>query len=49
MNHSYNTEGTPITALRQDVVMAQHLNDNDTQYSVDSIKTSTDFLSFNNI
>jgi hypothetical protein len=35
-------EGTPIIQLRKDVAMATHLDDNDSHYSVESIKTSTD-------
>jgi len=37
-----NTDGTPITQLRQDVASIQKFNDNDSHYSVESIKTSTD-------
>jgi len=37
-----NTDGTPITQLRQDVASMQKFNDNDSHYSVESIKTSTD-------
>jgi len=37
-----NTDGTPITQLRQDVASMQKFNDIDSHYSVESIKTSTD-------
>lgn len=37
-----NTDGTPITQLRQDVASIQKFNDMDSHYSVESIKTSTD-------
>lgn len=37
-----NTEGTPLTQLRQDVANINRFNDNDSHYSVESIKTSTD-------
>jgi cation transport ATPase len=37
-----NTDGTPITQLRQDVTSINRFNDNDSHYSVESIKTSTD-------
>lgn len=37
-----NTDGTPITQLRQDVASIQKFNDMDSHYSIESIKTSTD-------
>lgn len=39
---SGNTDGTPITLLRKDVANSQVNNDMDSNYSFDSIKTSTD-------
>ena len=41
---SGNTEGTPITKLRNDLVQTVHKvkNDLESNYSMDSIKTSTD-------
>lgn len=39
---SGNTGGTPITQLRQDVTNTQRFNDNESLYSAESIKTSTD-------
>lgn len=42
---SGSTEGTPITLLRQDVAKKLHnepINDNESHYSVESIKTTTD-------
>ncbi len=39
---SGNTDGTPITHLRQDVAQKLNENDNESEYSVESIKTTTD-------
>ena len=37
-----NTDGTPITQLRNDIPDRQQFNDEESNYSMDSIKTSTD-------
>ena len=41
---SGNTDGTPITHLRQDIVQKinNEMNDNESHYSIESIKTTTD-------
>jgi len=48
MNSNYNmyvngnTDGTPITQLRNDIPDKKKFNDDESNYSLDSIKTSTD-------
>jgi cation transport ATPase len=37
-----NTDGTPITQLRNDIPDKKKFNDDESNYSLDSIKTSTD-------
>ncbi len=47
MNSNYNmymgnTDGTPITQLRNDIQEKKQFNDEESNYSMESIKTSTD-------
>ena len=48
MNSNYNmygngnTDGTPITQLRNDIPDRKKFNDDESNYSIDSIKTSTE-------
>ena len=39
---SGNTDGTPITQLRNDIPERKQFNDDESNYSIESIKTGTD-------